>query len=89
MHIDIAPETERLVREEINSGHFRSADELIQAGVQALREKGGPSSGLASEPSGAKNLFELFSPVRGLLTDSEIDEYFSRDSSPGRAVDLG
>jgi Arc/MetJ-type ribon-helix-helix transcriptional regulator len=38
MHIDIAPETERLVREEISSGHFRSADELIKAGVKALRE---------------------------------------------------
>jgi len=26
MQIDIAPETERLVREEISSGHFRSVD---------------------------------------------------------------
>ena len=38
MHIDVAPETERLVREEISRGHFRSADELIKAGVKALRE---------------------------------------------------
>jgi len=38
MHIDIAPETERLVREEISSGHVRSADDLIKAGVKALRE---------------------------------------------------
>jgi Arc/MetJ-type ribon-helix-helix transcriptional regulator len=37
MHIDIAPETERLVREEISRGHFRSADELIKAGIKALR----------------------------------------------------
>ena len=29
MHIDLGPETERLVREEISSGHFRSVDELI------------------------------------------------------------
>ena len=38
MHIEIAPETERLVREEIGKGYFRSADELIKAGVKALRE---------------------------------------------------
>lgn len=38
MHINIAPETERLVREEISSGHFRSVDELVKAGVKALRE---------------------------------------------------
>src|SRR5258708_6463004 len=42
MHIDIAPETERLVREEISSGHFGSVDQLIKAGVEALREKNRP-----------------------------------------------
>lgn len=89
MLIDIAPETERLVREEISSGHFRSVDDLIKAGVEALREKGVPSLDLASKPSDPGNLFDLFTPVRGLLTDNEIDQYFSRDSSPGRAVDLG
>ena len=29
----------------------------------------------------AKNLYELFAPVRGLLTDQEIDFYFSRTPS--------
>ena len=38
MHTGIAPETERLVREEISSRHFCSADEVIKAGVKALRE---------------------------------------------------
>lgn len=33
MHLDVAPETERLVREEIRSGHVRSVDEIIKAGV--------------------------------------------------------
>ena len=39
MNIDIGPETARLVREEISSGHFRTVDDLIKAGVEALREK--------------------------------------------------
>ena len=39
MTIDIAPETERLIREEIGNGNFRSAYELIKAGVEALRQK--------------------------------------------------
>jgi hypothetical protein len=39
MNIDIAPETAQLVREEIDSGRFRSLDELIKAGVEAWREK--------------------------------------------------
>ena len=36
----------------------------------------------------AVNLLELFEPVRGLLTDEEVDTLFSRNRSPGRPVDL-
>lgn len=39
MNIDIAPETERVVREELSSGHFKSVDELILSTVQAWRER--------------------------------------------------
>ncbi len=38
--------------------------------------------------SEAKNLFELFAPVRGLLTDEEVDTLFSRNRSHARPVDL-
>ena len=38
MHIDIAPETEFLVRQEMSAGNFRSVDELIRAGVNALHQ---------------------------------------------------
>jgi Arc/MetJ-type ribon-helix-helix transcriptional regulator len=39
MRIEINPETERMVQEEIQRGHFRNVDELIVQAVQALREK--------------------------------------------------
>ena len=65
MPMDVDPEPERFVGEEIRRGHS------------------------GSDSPGAENFFDLFAPVRGLLTDSEIDAYFQRDSSPGRAVDLG
>jgi len=70
MHIDIAPETERLVREEISSGHFRSVDELIKAGVEALREKNAP-----------KSLVQFFreSPLVGLELQFERDQDTGRD----------
>ena len=42
-----------------------------------------------SEPaSNAKNLYDLFVPVRGLLTDEEVDQYFTRTHSSSRPVDL-
>ena len=71
MHIDIAPETERLVREELGSGHFRSVDELIKAGVEALREKHAP-----------KGLVQFFreSPLVGL------ELQFERDQDTGREI---
>jgi Arc/MetJ-type ribon-helix-helix transcriptional regulator len=39
MTVELKPDTERLVREEIQSGHFRSVDEVIIQGIHALREK--------------------------------------------------
>jgi Arc/MetJ-type ribon-helix-helix transcriptional regulator len=39
MTINLKPETERLVQEEIQSGHFHSVDELIVKSVHAWREK--------------------------------------------------
>ncbi|MGH9821979.1 MAG: ribbon-helix-helix domain-containing protein [Blastocatellia bacterium] len=43
MTITLKPETERLVQQELDSGHFHNVDEIIVEGVQArlatLREK--------------------------------------------------
>ena len=69
MHIDIAPETAQLVREEISSGHFRSVDDLIKAGVEALREKN--SFAAAPFHTNADNLSDLLlnSPFAGAALD--------------------
>ncbi len=37
--MQLKPETEQLVQEEIRNGHFHSVDELIVQGVHAWREK--------------------------------------------------
>jgi Arc/MetJ-type ribon-helix-helix transcriptional regulator len=39
MTITLRPETERLVEEELQSGHFNSVDDLILQSVRAWREK--------------------------------------------------
>ena len=39
MTVELKPETERRVQDEIKSGHIHSVDELIVYGVRALREK--------------------------------------------------
>jgi Arc/MetJ-type ribon-helix-helix transcriptional regulator len=39
MNINLTPEQERIVNEELRSGHFRSVEEVIATALAALREK--------------------------------------------------
>jgi len=73
MHIDIAPETERVVREELHSGHFQSVDDLILSSVQAWRERNAAAT-VTGAPE--KNLVEFFqaSPLVGLELEQELDD---------------
>ena len=79
MTIDIRPETEQLVREEIRNGHFQSVDDLIVSGVRAWREKHPASAAIPPQP-----LSEFFrqSPLVGLELNLE------RDRDPGRDLSL-
>lgn len=42
MAIQLDPETERLVQEELQSGHFQSVNEIIVQAIRAWREKKPP-----------------------------------------------
>jgi Arc/MetJ-type ribon-helix-helix transcriptional regulator len=39
MDINLTPEQEKIVQDELNSVHFRTAEEVIAEALQALREK--------------------------------------------------
>ena len=81
MTVELKPETERLVQEEIRSGHFRSVDDLIVQGVHALREK---SQRAETRRKPRKNLADFLkeSPFAG----SEIN--LEREQDYGRPIDL-
>jgi Arc/MetJ-type ribon-helix-helix transcriptional regulator len=83
--VELKPETEQLVQEEIRSGHIHSVDELIVYGVRALREKRHVQTTAAAPPrKPRKNLadFLMESPFAG----SEID--LERQQDYGRPVEL-
>jgi Arc/MetJ-type ribon-helix-helix transcriptional regulator len=85
MTVELKPETERLVQEEIRSGHVRSVDELIVYGVHALREKSTMVGQITVPPrKPRKNLADFLaeSPFAG----SELD--LERQQDYGRPVDL-
>ncbi len=82
MNIDITPETARVVREELQSGHFRSLDDLILSGVRAWHEKNQTAT---TEPGASgKTLVDFFreSPLVGL----ELE--FSRSRDTGQDIAL-
>lgn len=54
--MELKPETERLVTEEIQRGHFHSLDELIVQGIHAWREK---RDAEPSERKPRKRLYDL------------------------------
>ncbi|HUJ30841.1 MAG TPA: hypothetical protein VLY23_06135 [Candidatus Acidoferrum sp.] len=39
MNINLTPEQERIVKDELKAGHFRSVEEVIGEALQALRDK--------------------------------------------------
>jgi len=83
--LDIRPETEaELTRKAAAQGR---AIEVVAADLldEALHVSPAP----LPTTTDAKNLVELFEPIRGLLTDEEIDRMFSRNPSSARPVDLG
>jgi len=42
MNIHLTPEQEKMVSEELKSGHFRTVEEVISEALQALRDKEPP-----------------------------------------------
>lgn len=80
--IDIRPEVQaELARQAAARGS------AVEAYAATLLEKAVHVPPAASAVT-AKNLIELSEPVRGLLTDDEIDHLFTRNPSTGRPLDL-
>lgn len=74
MTIRLSPEQERIIQEEIRSGHFQSPDQVLDHALAALREK-------RRQP---KSLVEFFrdSPFVGL------EMKFERSQDTGRKIEL-
>ena len=80
MAVQLKPETERLVQEEIESGHFRSADELIVQGVLALRERSRTEESISVSRKPPKNLADILSepPFAGSELNLERQKDYPR-----------
>ena len=75
MTINLKPEQEQIIREEIENGHFRSADEVIDHALAALKERerkrtGAPRKNLAQ--------FLMESPFAGAELNLERQKDYVR-----------
>ena len=77
MTIELKPEQERIIKEEIRKGHFRTAEEVLEHALAALREK----NSLSKPKEPRKNLaqFLIDSPLAGSGLDLERDRGLSPD----------
>ncbi len=74
MTIQLKPEQERIIRQEIESGHFRNPEEVLDFALAALTEKG-------RQP---KSLVQFFreSPFVGM------EMKFERSKDTGRKIEV-
>lgn len=88
--LDIAPEIELGLLAQAQHNGLSLQDYILKIVTREVQtpETISPPSAAKGRAAQAANLVELFEPVRGLLTDEEIDVVFSRNSSTGRPVDL-
>jgi len=83
MTVHLKPEQEQVVGKAIQAGLIKTADDVVEVGVETIRQRL-EARVKAPIPPVAKNLVELFanSPFAGL----DID--FERDKGTGREVEL-
>src|ERR1039458_5867436 len=85
MTIEITrPEVEAIINQRLQSGAFKDAQDVILQALRLSAPETAAAPANAKPPSEAKDMVELFAPVRGLFTDGELD--FSRN--PSLAVPL-
>jgi Arc/MetJ-type ribon-helix-helix transcriptional regulator len=63
MNVNLTPEQERIVNDELRSGHFRSVEEVIATALAALREKERASTAGASNGDQANAVREMLNFV--------------------------
>jgi putative addiction module CopG family antidote len=63
MNINLTPEQEKIVKEELKSGHFRNAEEVIGEALQVLREREQSAAGVRTNGAQREAVHEMLAFV--------------------------
>ena len=80
MTIELKLEQERIIQEEIRSGHFRSPDEVLDHALAALREKSNVAHTTVAPARPRKKLYDLLTqpPFAGSELNLERQKDYPR-----------
>lgn len=73
MNITLSPDLERLIAEKVESGEYRSADEVIREGLELLSAKDS-LKGQEREEAHSLDLAELFERIAKEIPEEEWDK---------------
>jgi len=76
MTINLTPEQERIVKDELKAGHFRSVEEVIGEALQVLREKekSGPLAPLSAQREAVREMLAFVEKNRTRLEGVSVKE---------------
>jgi Arc/MetJ-type ribon-helix-helix transcriptional regulator len=81
MNVNLTPEQERIIHDELKSGHFRSVEEVIATALAALREKERSSlavNGAGDQASAVREMLNFVAenrtPLQGISVKQLIRE---------------
>ncbi len=77
MNINLTPEQERIVNDELRSGHFRSVEEVIATALAVLREKKSAATvadGNGHRESAVRDMLAFVAENRTRLKDVSVKE---------------
>ncbi len=63
MNVNLTPEQEKIVEDELKSGHFRTVEEMIGEALEVLREKERSSAATASNSAQREAVGEMLAFV--------------------------
>jgi hypothetical protein len=63
MNINLTPEQEKIVKDELESGHFRNVEEVIGEALHVLRDKGRSLAGVTSNGAQREAVREMLAFV--------------------------
>jgi putative addiction module CopG family antidote len=74
MNINLTPEQEKIVKDELKSGHFRTVEEVIDEALQVLREREQPSMPDVAQREAVREMLAFVERNRARLEGVSVKE---------------